>query len=235
MRTNILIVLLLILTMVSCNKTEHDTVSRSDLLENNLLADLSGDNLGDFEWMNKPDAFTLEEGTLTVKAAKGTDFFNNPEDKSVTATAPLLFRELDGDFVAQALVQPDFSGLWNAVSMMVYLDEMNWIKFAFENSDATGPSIVTVVTKEVSDDANGVILKETEKVWLKLVRKGNIYSMLWSADGKVYKMARLTTMPAAESVKVGIETQSPVDDAVMHTIHYFGMEEVTVEDLRKGE
>jgi regulation of enolase protein 1 (concanavalin A-like superfamily) len=196
---------------------------------------LSGDNLGDFEWMNKPDSFTIENGTLAVAAPKGSDFFNNPEDQSITATAPLLFKEMKGNFIAKALVQPDFSGLWNAVSLMVYIDEMNWIKFAFENSDATGKSIVTVVTKKVSDDANGVILSEQDQVWLKLIRKDNIYSMLWSLDGKEFKMARLTSMPPAESVKIGIEAQSPVGESVIHRIHYFGLEEVTVEDLRKGE
>lgn len=67
---------------------------------------------------------------------------------------------MKGDFVATALVQPDFSSQWNAVALMVHIDDKNWIKFAFENSDATGPSIVSVVTKEVSDDANGMVISQ---------------------------------------------------------------------------
>ena len=151
------------------------------------------------------------------------------------ATAPVLFKEMTGNFVAEALVRPDFSSTWNAVALMVHIDNDNWIKFAFENSDATGKSIVTVVTKNVSDDANGVILKSVEQVWLKLIRKGNIYSMLWSNDGKDYKMARLTSLPEADSVKIGVEAQCPVGESAMHEILHFGVVETTVEDLRKGE
>jgi uncharacterized protein len=98
---------------------------------------------------------------------KGSDYFNNPEDKTITASAPFLYLNLEGDFVARALVRPDFSSVWNAAALMVYLDSTNWIKLAFENSDATGKSIVTVVTKADSDDANGVVLEDQEKYGLR--------------------------------------------------------------------
>ena len=227
---------LILFSLLSCNTTEHEPSSKpNELPPNNLLAGLSGQNLGNLQWMNKPESFEAENGTLTIVAEKETDFFNNPVDSSVTATAPFLFRALKGDFIARALVRPDFSSLWNAVALMVYIDESNWIKFAFENSDATGKSIVSVVTRGVSDDANGVVLSDQDQIWLKLIRKGNIYSMLWSLDGKKFKMTRLSTLPAAESVKIGIEAQSPVGEPANHKIDYFELIEVTIKDLRKGE
>lgn len=193
------------------------------------------EELGNLEWLNNPAFVEIEDGTLKIVVEKGTDFFNNPEDSSVTATAPLFFKQLTGDFVAKALVRPDFSSLWNAVALMIHIDNHHWIKFAFENSDATGKSIVSVVTKTVSDDANGVILNEEDQIWLKLVRKANIYSMLWSRDGTDFKMARLSAMPAVDSVKIGLEVQSPVGEQAIHEIHYFEIVETTVKDLRKGE
>lgn len=235
MQTNILTGVLLMLVLFSCNTTEKHSASKlNELPTNNLLSELSSQDLGSFKWMNEPGSFTLENGTLKLVAEKGTDFFNNPVDHSITLTAPLLFQEVKGDFVAKALVRPDFSSLWNAVALMVYIDEMNWIKFAFENSDATGQSIVSVVTRGVSDDANGVVLSSQDQVWLKLIRKGNIYSMLWSTDGKAFKMARLSAMPAVDVVKIGIEAQCPVGASASHQIDYFGLEKTTVEDLRKG-
>ena len=224
------------LVLVSCNTDQKRTSSETRELQNgNLFLPLSTENLSDFRWLNEPGSFTLENSTLTVVAEKGTDFFNNPEDEKKTATAPILFQEIQGDFIARALVRPDFSSVWNAVAIMVHMDNSNWIKFAFENSDATGQSIVTVVTKEVSDDANGVTLSGKDEIWLKLIRKGNIYSMLWSLDDNDYKMARLTAMPPADSVKIGIEAQCPVGPSATHKILYFGLENITVEDLRKGE
>lgn len=233
---NGILYLFLALILISCNTEQKRTSSEAqDLNIANLFSQLSTENLSDFRWLNEPGSFRLENSTLTIIAEKGTDFFNNPENGDKTATAPLLFRDIQGDFIARALVRPDFSSLWNAVAIMVHIDNNNWIKFAFENSDATGNSIVTVVTKDTSDDANGVILSDQNEVWLKLIRKGDIYSMLWSLDDSDYKMARLTALPAVDSLKIGIEAQCPVGESATHEILFFGLEKKTVEDLRKGE
>ena len=117
---------------------------------------------------------------------------------------------------------------------MVHIDPLNWIKFAFENSDATGKSIVSVVTRGVSDDANGVIIEEDE-IWLKIIKKDNLYSMHWSKDGQTFKMARLSRMPAAPTVKIGLEVQCPAGQGAQHELLYFSLEEKTVKDLRKGQ
>lgn len=228
--------LIFLMTLLSCDDAkQEDSLDAAELPANNMLATISDRDLGVFKWMNAPESFSVADNSIQVIADKGTDFFNNPEDLSITATAPLLYQDVNGDFVLNALVKPDFSSMWNAVSLMVFIDDANWIKFAFENSDATGKSIVTVVTKGVSDDANGAVLSELEQVWLKLIRKENIYSMLWSADGHQYKMARLTSMPVAETIKVGVEFQSPVGDPASHQLNYFSLTKTTVADLRKGE
>lgn len=200
----------------------------------NLLLKLSSTDLGGFAWMNPPKTFELNDGILTMEAPNGSDFFNNPEDGQITGTAPFLFTEIAGDFVVKAQVQPDFSSQWNAVALMVHIDQNHWIKFAFENSDATGPSIVTVVTKNLSDDANGVVLRNSNAIWLKLIRKGDNYSMLWSEDDSDYKMARLTTLSNSQTVKIGMEAQCPVGPSATHHITYFELEQKTVKDMRKG-
>ncbi|UOY06843.1 DUF1349 domain-containing protein [Muricauda sp. SCSIO 64092] len=231
--TSLLIVLSLL--PIGCDNSRNVKSTGIAPMQNNSFEYLTTENLGDFKWLNEPRSFELNNGILKVIAEKETDFFNNPEDHKKTATAPMLYKELKGDFVAKALVRPDFSSLWNAVALMVHIDNDNWIKFAFENSDATGRSIVSVVTKKTSDDANGVILKDQDQIWLKLVRKDNNYSMLWSKNGKEYKMTRLSTLPKVDSVKMGIEVQSPVGASATHEIVYFEIEKTTVKDLRKGE
>ena len=118
---------------------------------------------------------------------------------------------------------------------MVSWDSEHWIKFGFEYSDATGPGIVSVVTREKSDDANGVVLEDTRSIWLKLVRKNNLFSMHWSRDGKNYKMARLAAMPKKDLIKVGIEAQCPAGPGARHKFSFFSLESITVTDIRKGE
>ena len=200
----------------------------------NQLQTISGSAPGEFKWLNKPQSVEFKDGTMKVTVPAKSDFFINPENKDVSASAPLFYREVEGDFVATALVKPDFRDQWNACALMVHIDESNWIKFAFENSDATGKSIVSVVTRGVSDDANGVRLNAHDKVWLRLIRKGNNFAMHWSSDGKTFVMTRLAQMPDVRRVKVGLEAQSPVGQPVAHEFLYFNIESKSVKDLRAG-
>ncbi len=232
--------LLLSLLFFSCGKSKQPApVANTDFLSkhqgNNLLASMNPENLLGFQWMNAPAAVRFTDGTLQVTATEKTDFFNNPENNEVSATAPLLFKEMAGDFVLTALVKPDFADIWNACALMVHIDSLNWIKFGFENSDATGKSIVSVVTRGVSDDSNGAVLNDAASIWLRIIRKGNIYAMHWSADGETFKMARLSAMPAAGLVKAGIEAQCPAGKPATHRILFLSIEERTVNDLRSGK
>lgn len=217
------------LLALSCTRRE----TRQDAPANSVIkSNLTREVVSGLNWLNQPDSFAIESNSLNITVGKGTDFFNSPEDSTVVGSAPFLYKEVEGDFVAKALVEPDFSAQWNAVAMMLHSDSLNWIKLAFENSDATGPGIVTVVTKGTSDDANGAVLNGEQRVWLALARKGDIYSMHWSVDGENFRMARLTSMPHQNVVKIGIEAQSPVGDRAAHRVHYFEIQQRTVKDLR---
>ncbi len=201
---------------------------------NQLLEMEAGEKRG-FKWLNQPKNHEVLNGELLLEVDSNTDFFIDPENKKATATAPFLFKEIKGDFIATALVQPDFKDQWNACALMVIIDKSHWIKFAFENSDATGKSVVSVVTRGVSDDANGAILNDVDQLWLKIIRKDNLYALHWSLDGATYNMCRLAAMPMAETVKIGMEAQSPVGETAHHKFLYFNLEFKTVKDLRKGE
>jgi len=226
MKTSFYITTVLLLFGCGPSKSAEDN---HIIVESNF--NMTDQALSELKWLNQPQSYETSNNSLFITVGEGSDFFNNPEDSSIVGSAPILYKEQTGDFIAKALVEPDFSAQWNAVSLMVYMDSLNWIKFAYENSDATGPSIVSVVTKGSSDDANGGVLNE-DKVWLAIARKGNIYSMHWSIDGKIYKMTRLTSMPDQTPVKVGIEAQSPVGSKAIHQVHYFEVEDKTIKSLR---
>lgn len=200
----------------------------------NQLLQMEAETTKGYKWLNQPKNHTISKGELQIEVEGSTDFFIDPENNKATASAPFLYKEVEGNFVATALIQPDFKDQWNAGALFMMIDDMHWIKFAFENSDATGKSIVSVVTRMVSDDANGAILNNSDQIWLKMIRKGNLYALHWSKDGKNYKMCRLAAMPKAEKVKIGLEAQSPVGDTAHHKFLYFSLESKTVKDLRKG-
>lgn len=231
----------LLVVLVSCSmKTENQTLSNSSSIpeieqDKNLIKDISKESLNGFNWLNPIKDFIATNNSLIINAPAKSDYFNNPENGTINATAPILYKEISGDFVATCLVKPDFKDMWNAASLMVFMDSTHWIKYAFENSDATGKSIVSVVTREVSDDANGAILNEHNAIWLKMVRKGDLYSMHWSINGKDYKMTRVCRMPHYKSVKIGIEAQCPIGDGAKHEFLFFSIESKTVKDFRLGQ
>ena len=231
--------LLVLITLQGCKESMKsdppEKLANQITLAPNLLSGLSEGEMRDFMWINKPENFSFEEGTLLVEAPAKSDFFINPVDGQKSSTAPVLYLPVSGDFVSVARVSPDLSGVWNAAALMVFIDDTNWIKFAFENSDATGPSIVSVTTRESSDDANGAVLSDQEEIWLKLIRKGNNYAMHWSTDGRDYKMARLSAMPEADTIKLGLEAQCPAGEGALHTFNYFSLERISINDLRTGQ
>lgn len=232
------ILILLFSITISCNngqKLAGQPLSSAELnRDNNLLLSMSSSDLRGFQWMNAPQSFTFENGILLLKAGNNTDYFNDPATGKVTGTAPLLYREVDGDFVFTVKVKPDFSSVWNAGGLMVYQDSTYWGKLCYENSDVTGPSIVSVVTREVSDDSNGQMILDTEAVWLRIARKENVFAMYWSLDGNDFKMARLFSLPNSNSLRVGLEAQCPAGPSVTHEFLHLSLELRTVNDLRKG-
>ena len=202
--------------------------------ETNILATWQEEPDIAFQWLNKPKDYKIHDGALIITTGPENDFFIDPITHESKANAPFLFREMSGDFVMTAVVQPDFSDMWNAVSLMVYMDSLHWMKHAFEKSDATGKSIVSLMTKGTSDDANGPILSELDKVWLKIVRVKSCYAMHWSGDGKTYHMARLAEMSGYDKIKIGVSAQCPAGEQALHQILHLSIEQSSVKDLRNA-
>lgn len=235
------ILLMSFLTFISScqnseSKDEQNTVFSETIDQNkNLLNRMSHDDLLEFSWFTKPENYAILDGKIEVTPKANSDYFNDPATGKITGTAPLFHRKVEGDFVMTAKVKPNFQSVWNACALMVYQDSTHWGKLCFENSDATGPSVVTVVTKETSDDSNGPIIHDQESIWLRLARKNTIYAMYWSLDGEDFKMARLFALPETKIVKVGLAFQCPDGPAARHECSFLSLEKLTLEDLRRGK
>jgi len=238
MTTKIFTIIFLLTTFISCEMKEKQTDPTQTTYEmergNNMLETMSTNDLQGFSWMNSPLSYELKDGMLSINPGDKTDFFNDPGSNSIVGNAPMLYKEMEGDFVATSKVKPNFKDIWNACAMMVYVDNLNWGKFCFEKSDATGVSIVSVVTKDRSDDSNGPIINDAREVWMKVARKDNLIGFYWSLDGADYKMARLFSLPDSPSIKIGMVAQCPASENVEHEFLFFSLEEKSIEDMRKG-
>ncbi len=191
----------------------------------------------EWKWLNE-SRITEADGELTITAPAKTDWFNNPVPEhgvlpAPVANAPFFYTEVKGDFVFRAKVRPDHRYTYDACALMVISDEKMWAKAAFEKTDFGTKAAVCVVTNQVSDDANGCNINQDE-VWLQIVRVGDVFCVHYSLDGERFDMVRLFTLPVGESVKVGLEAQSPAGEGGLRYYSNLSLEQRTVCNLRAG-
>lgn len=161
-------------------------------------------------WEHSPISWeSLPEGGIRVTVPGKTDYFRDPAGRPPSDNAPYLWKHVTGDFVAQARVRPAFTSTYDAGVLMVRHDATNWAKLCFEHTDFGTTAAVSVVTRGVSDDANGVDITQPD-LWLQAVRAGNVFALHYSLDGQSWRMVRLFHMEVPPTIRVGMVAQCPV-------------------------
>lgn len=189
-------------------------------------------NYNDFQWTIETQYEVVEDGIHIYAPAK-TDYFVNPADGKVVTDAPFFYKEVEGDFVLRAKVSHDFVSTYDACVLLALENEKLWAKACFEYTDLGTHSVVTVMTNERSDDANGVDV-DGDDVWLQLSRKDDLFAIHYSSDGKEFKMARLCHLPMQKKIKVGLEAQSPTGDGGTRRFSNLSLELRSLIDIRNG-
>lgn len=185
-------------------------------------------------WDHKPVTVeTLPGGGLRVHVPPQVDYFQDPAGVMQNDSAPYLWKEVSGDFVAQAHVKPGFNTHYDAGAIMVRHDSHHWAKLCFESTDIGTTAAVSVVTNGVSDDANGANL-DTEDLWLQVSRIGDVFTMHYSLDGKTWRMVRIFRLSLPAAVRVGLVAQCPVGPGTTIDFLYFNIEQRTIQNPRAG-
>lgn len=185
-----------------------------------------------FEWDN-PSTAKLEGDKLLLTAKAGTDYFVDPASGEATLNAPYYHMTVSGDFTLRAKASRSFVSTFDACALLAMGDDGHWAKLCFELTDLGPKAIVTVVTREFSDDANGVWV-DSDTVWLQLARKGSLFAMHYSLDGVTYKMARLLHLNCKESLKLGFVAQSPTGSGGVCCYEEIDFQAGAPQDMRKG-
>ncbi len=202
----------------------------------NLLANLTPDQLAarELSWDHPPVKWELlPEGGIRVTVPARADYFRDPAGVFVRDNAPFLWKRVNGDFVAQAHVRPAFHTTYDSGVLMVRHDEQNWAKLCFERTDFGTTAAVSVVTRGVSDDANGVDLTAPD-LWLQIARTGNIFALHYGLDGRSWRMVRIFQLLVPPTIQVGVVAQCPVGPGTTIDLLSFSVEQRTVANLRAG-
>lgn len=189
---------------------------------------------GPLTWRNSPVAWTAEGDTLTIAAGKTTDWFISPFDGKVSANSPMLLFQPAGDFVLRAKVTVPFRSQWDAGVLAVYADERTWAKLCFELSPAKQPTIVTVVTRGVSDDGNSIPIAG-DTVFLQVGRLGQAIVFYASTDGRSWKLIRSFTLGNTPGLRVGFSAQSPTGEGCKVVFSEIRYSPRRIGDIWKGE
>jgi uncharacterized protein len=189
---------------------------------------------GPQEWKNTPTAWKYEANRLTISAGKATDWYTSPVDGVRSANAPVVLFKPARDFVLTARVMADLSTKWNAATLMVYVDDANWAKFAIEKSMYLEPTTVTVVTRGISDDCNSAVLAGNSS-WLRVVKLGQAIGFFSSADRTSWRLVRAFTLGDAPELRVGFGSQSPVGEGATAVFSDIEYRPERVKDFLAGE
>ena len=159
-------------------------------------------------WENKAEKFSAKGNSLIIVAGEKTDMFRDPNVTYNTDNAPKLLFRPDNDFVLITSIEHSFSSKWDGGAIVLKQDSLNWIKFCFEKDYTGARRVVSVVTKNISDDCNSVEIK-TNKVYYKMAKADNVITLYYSLDRKKWFLVRHLQFDSDKNVTLGFLAQSP--------------------------
>lgn len=179
-------------------------------------------------------AVQVKNRALVLQAKKGTDLYANSDGTEVANNTPRVLFQPTGDFIFSAKVTAGFNKPFDGGALIVYGDGANWAKLLFEFAKTGKAGISSTVARKVGDDAHHGA-REGSEVYLKVLRRKEMFVFYTSPDGKNWSMVRSFGMPAAATMKVGFSSQSPVGDAFSAQFSDIKFRSATFKDFWQGE
>jgi uncharacterized protein len=188
----------------------------------------------ELRWRLAPERWDLAGGSLTIRAGARTDLFVDPSGSSAVHSAPHLLGKAAGDFMLSARVTVDFAARFDAGSLLLYKDETTWAKLCFEYAPLEEPTVVSVVTRALSDDCNSYPVAG-RSTWLRVARVGPAFAFHCSNDGKTWRLVRHFALTAETEIGAGFLAQSPEGEGCTATFDAIEYRRELLSDLRSGE
>ncbi|MBQ7956272.1 MAG: DUF1349 domain-containing protein [Lachnospiraceae bacterium] len=183
-----------------------------------------------FEMMNEAEV-KIDGEKISMRTKGGTNLFNGVSGTWKNTNFPFYYARIQGDFMVCSNITVDFQAVYDLGALVVFENENKWIKFAFENSDMGVPAIVSVVTRDTSDDCNGEPI-QNDSVWLQICRQGSVFAMHYSIDKQNWKLARICRVDMQEEIMVGISVQCPTGNQCMAVFDELEIKDNLYEDIR---
>jgi uncharacterized protein len=185
-------------------------------------------------WSLQPAGWSYSDGLLTIDAAGPTDLFIDPQGAAPTLNAAALrYAAPEGDWMLSATVQVGFGATYDAGVLLIWAGDRVWGKLCFEYSPQAEPMVVSVVTREVSDDANAFTVAG-DTVALRVSRIGSAFAFHASVAGGAWQLIRHFGLPSDGSFEIGFVSQSPTGAGCRSCFSQIALRRERLADLRSG-
>lgn len=186
-------------------------------------------------WRTAPaEPPAIGPSSLEIAAGPRTDLFADPAGADPVLNAPLALGRFAGDFQLAASMTSTFEATFDAAALIVWAGPRAWAKLALERSPDDGPTVVSVVTRGVSDDCNSTAVP-SGRTSLRVARIGAAVAFHASADGHRWSLVRFFTFAGAATAAVGFLAQSPLGDGTRASFDDVSWSADTLRDIRSGE
>jgi len=162
------------------------------------------------QWLNEPKVWTAEGERISLVTGEKTDFWQGTFYGFAHDNGHCYFERVTGDFTAEVSFTADYEQLYDQAGLMLRFSERSWLKAGVEyvNERCT---IGTVLTRDLSDWAIGPTVSRTERVRLRLTRRGDAVCVQWAPENRdvPYETLRLGPTSSDREAMIGPMACSP--------------------------
>jgi regulation of enolase protein 1 (concanavalin A-like superfamily) len=185
-------------------------------------------------WEPLPVAAEEWRDSLRAEAAAKTDLFVDPGTGVEQLNAPRLLGPVAGDFTLAARVGAELQSTYDAAALLLWVDARTWAKLCLELAPQGKPTVVSVVTRGVSDDCNS-FTTDRDEIWLRVARLGAALAFHASADGRKWELIRHFALDLDAEPQVGFLVQSPRGPGCAARFDDISFSPTRLSDIRSGE
>ncbi len=190
--------------------------------------------LPELTWLGPQGDADIDDDRVTLRAGPGTDWFNDPDRTTRLATSPVLRFIASEDCQISAQVTVDFGSTFDAGVMFVHQRDDDYAKLCFERSPQGDNTMVSVVTRGLSDDANGPTV-EGNTVWVRVSKYRDVIAFHWSSNAQTWHLLRFFQLRTPGlTTSIGFSTQSPTGPGCTATFSNIRYTSGAPNDIRDG-
>ena len=185
-------------------------------------------DIGNMKWTREPAEYRIDDDSITITTAPGTDLWQRTYYHFRNDNAPVLQMETDEKYFSFT-VKTSFasSHRFDQSGIVMYLDSDNWIKASMEYENEEIQRLGSVVTNNgYSDWATVDVDASIKSGWFRFSRREDDFCIENSSDGIHYKQMRIYHMfNAGGTVRFGIYACSPEDSSFKATFEQMELTE----------